>query len=547
MLPETPLPTPVASLPARRSASRGAGRQRRVTGCARTAVFAAKCLVGLITVVVALALGSGAAAAHTEFKSSSPADGEVVAGPVDEIRVSFTAASVLAGDGIEVLVPDGTVLQPEVIVSEDRRDFTAILDEPLAAGVVAVRWSVQAGDAHPIEGAFRFTSTFRPAADAGSAGGASDANRSNTAPTASGSGAGVPSEAGADTLPSGGDPTGSAASVQDFVGAVDVGASMPPIGYVGRTLAHFGSLAAIGVLAFGLLVGGRVGSPPSSHIHLLRQAAVLTLVGAVLRGVGLTSRLGGFVELTTSWSGLAVGLQLAGSVAMLAASGHLTAAVQKPQVRGMALAGTGRASGDAGRVDHRARGVDSPGRRPETSAGEAVFRLTGAAAMVAASFAFDGHTAAKGSHLLTGAIAVVHVVAAAVWLGGLICLLRLALNRRGRHAQVDLRSAVVRFSVVAAGALGAVGAAGLALTIVILDSVSEIWSTPWGRILAAKTAIVAVAAAAGAYNHFVLVPALKRTSVTPSDRRRFVHTLTIELGALMISVLLAAFLVVAAS
>ena len=55
----------------------------------------------------------------------------------------------------------------------------------------------------------------------------------------------------------------------------------------------------------------------------------------------------------------------------------------------------------------------------------------------------------------------------------------------------------VRFSVLATIALVAVGVAGVILTVVVLDSPSELWATEWGRTLIAKTLFVAVAAAAG--------------------------------------------------
>ena len=83
------------------------------------------------------------------------------------------------------------------------------------------------------------------------------------------------------------------------------------------------------------------------------------------------------------------------------------------------------------------------------------------------------------------------------------------LTRRWRRG-APLRAAelAVRFSPVAAVALTAVAAAGLALTWMILDTPGELASTDWGRTLIAKLIVVGVAAAMGGYNHRNVVPRL---------------------------------------
>jgi len=119
-------------------------------------------------------------------------------------------------------------------------------------------------------------------------------------------------------------------------------------------------------------------------------------------------------------------------------------------------------------------------------------------------------------------------------------------HRRGADSR-SLQLAV-RFSVVAAIALVVAGGAGTLLTVTILDSVSELWSTPWGRVLAAKIAIVAVAAASGGYNHKVLIP--RMMSRAPNDARadtEFRRAATIEGAALLLVIVLTAVLVAAAS
>jgi len=104
----------------------------------------------------------------------------------------------------------------------------------------------------------------------------------------------------------------------------------------------------------------------------------------------------------------------------------------------------------------------------------------------------------------------------------------------------------VRFSVVASLDLVVVGAAGLVLTVIVLDSPVELWSTPWGRLLMAKLVFVAVGAAAGGYNHRVLIPEMELTD-SPRVSSRFRAVVTGEAVMLAGVPVLTALLVGAAS
>jgi copper transport protein len=64
--------------------------------------------VALVAVVVSL---SSPAAAHTDFESSTPADGDVVDEVVGEIVVRFTAEATPAGEGFTVLDPTGFMVE----------------------------------------------------------------------------------------------------------------------------------------------------------------------------------------------------------------------------------------------------------------------------------------------------------------------------------------------------------------------------------------------------------------------------------------------------
>ena len=127
-------------------------------------------------------------------------------------------------------------------------------------------------------------------------------------------------------------------------------------------------------------------------------------------------------------------------------------------------------------------------------------------ATVLASFAFDGHTATTGA---VGRIAsIVHVGAVGVWVGGVWTMLNLVRRRRREGRSTDTVPMALRFSRIAAWALGTVFLAGVALALSIADQPSDLVSGSWGRVLISKTTLVATAAAIGAYNHFRVVPRL---------------------------------------
>lgn len=166
-------------------------------------------------------------------------------------------------------------------------------------------------------------------------------------------------------------------------------------------------------------------------------------------------------------------------------------------------------------------------------------------ALLVLSFAFDGHTVSEGPWALHALVNAVHVVTAAMWAGGVALLAVVVTRRHRRGVDAQTLQLAVRFSVVASIALVAAGVAGLALAMLIIDSVSQLWSTPWGRLLAAKAVLVAVAAACGGYNHRVLIPELERS--VPQSASRFRTVVTVEALALVGVAVITALLVAASA
>ena len=163
------------------------------------------------------------------------------------------------------------------------------------------------------------------------------------------------------------------------------------------------------------------------------------------------------------------------------------------------------------------------------------------------SYAFDGHTVTEGDRLVTAGVNAIHVAGGAVWVGGLVMFVSILRRRRRSGADLEALPIALRFSVVATVALVAVGGAGIVLAVTILDSLSELWSTPWGQLLLVKTFVVGLAVSVGAYNHFELIPRLNKSTSKVAISTELQLVVTVEAVLLLITLVLTAFLVGAAS
>jgi putative copper resistance protein D len=117
-------------------------------------------------------------------------------------------------------------------------------------------------------------------------------------------------------------------------------------------------------------------------------------------------------------------------------------------------------------------------------------------------FAFSGHAAGIGP--VEGFVAMLHVLAAAWWLGSLFYL-------RERCAQADsgrLAAIVTRFSSIAFIITGGLVILGLTLVMILVDFSQDVWLSPYGQILGAKLCVVAALLALAGYNRRRLTPRL---------------------------------------
>lgn len=104
------------------------------------------------------------------------------------------------------------------------------------------------------------------------------------------------------------------------------------------------------------------------------------------------------------------------------------------------------------------------------------------ATLVAASFAFMGHTAAHDQRWLLAPLLIAHITTIAFWFGGLWPLLLST-----RHESVEVGgSTIEQFSRVAIWLVPIIFVAGLAMTTLLLPSLASL-GTPYGKSLMAKT------------------------------------------------------------
>ncbi len=501
--------------------------------------------------LASLLLWVSPAAAHTGFESSDPADGSVLDAPVGVITLVFTGDAEPTGAGFEVLDPDGEIRQPTTASTADGRTWVLRFDPELSGGVIGVRWMVKAPDAHPIDGSFSFTTPqAAPAMEAGSAGDAESASAIEAAGVVDVDVGGAETRTDARTE-----------TLDDFLDTESDGnGSARRVGAVGRFVTLVGTLVGIGGLAFAATTMRGRRSEVRRVLFWVRRAGVVVVVGAVVEfaaqiaaegSAGWSAVWSPSVVGSVAWSafGVATLLRVGGGLALAAGLRLETARASElsdPIAAMGVLVGAG--SSGVGEVSDRGSGTPS-GAPVGRAAGDHAWRagsgsigaVAGAAA-VAGAHLFDGHTVTKGNRLLTGVVDAVHVAGGAVWAGGVIMLMSVLWGRHREGSDLRARQLAVRFSVVASVVLVVVGAAGIVLTVIVLDTPSDLWSTEWGRVLIAKTFFVGVAAAAGAYNHKVLVPQLDAAPDQADLANRFRRVVTGEAAALAIVAVLTALL-----
>ena len=108
---------------------------------------------------------------------------------------------------------------------------------------------------------------------------------------------------------------------------------------------------------------------------------------------------------------------------------------------------------------------------------------------------------------------MVHLLAAGLWLGGLVplsWLLRRARSTSGAAWISIVRDVVPRFSYMGYAAVALLAATGAINTVLLVDSVEALVGTPYGRLLSLKILLFLVMVVLALTNRLRLVPRLRR-------------------------------------
>ncbi len=147
--------------------------------------------------------------------------------------------------------------------------------------------------------------------------------------------------------------------------------------------------------------------------------------------------------------------------------------------------------------------------------------------------AVSGHSSTGGDHDIATDSLILHIVAAAVWIGGLLALLAHA-GRRGddvaRATQRYSRFATVAFAVIAVS--GVVNAA-------VRVPVTALWGSTYGILVLGKAAALIALGVFGWRQRRHLIGALSRPSDTVERRRAFLRLSVVETFVLLATVALA--------
>ena len=129
----------------------------------------------------------------------------------------------------------------------------------------------------------------------------------------------------------------------------------------------------------------------------------------------------------------------------------------------------------------------------------------------------------------------IHLLSVSMWVGGLAALVLLgatawsAVPREARNGLV--REVVLRFSRFALAAVAILVATGVVNAVLDLAGLSDLWRTPYGKVLSAKIVLLAVALAFGAW-HLWVAPRRLATDPAAVATRTFRRSSAAELVVL---------------
>ncbi|MFF7587616.1 FixH family protein [Kitasatospora purpeofusca] len=452
-------PTAARATTARTATARTATARllgRRITG-----------LLGVLGAVLALLLaGAGPASAHAALQSTDPAQNAVLPVAPQTVTLTFSEAVSLSSDSVRVLDPAGRAVDSGSPAHADGKDNTARvgLGSGLANGTYTVAWRAVSEDSHPIGGAFTF-SIGAPSATTVSTTALQSAEADGLVAALYGTARTVAYAAFA-----------LLAGAAGFVLLCwPAGASRRPVQRLLMTgwVALLVSTVAVLMLRGPYERGSGVGK--AFDLSLIRTTLDERIGTALAARLLLLAASGVFLSLLVGQLGLPQG-----SGAKAAANGGAgTAGSDQP---GPGTAGAG-ADGDPEEAELRElerRAAERPQREARLGLGVAGLVL---AVALSATWAGADHASVGIQVWLALPLGMLHLVAMALWLGGLAAML--VGLREGIGAEV-----ADRFSKIAFGAVLVLAGTGVYQSWRGLGSWGALTGTDYGRLLLVKTGCV---------------------------------------------------------
>ncbi len=442
-----------------------------------------------IMAVVALA---PVVSAHSDFEGSEPAADAVLVEPLDSITLRFATTVIGEGSSVVAVAQTSEAITQGELVEESDTNWLAVFTPPLQGDLFRIVYAFRAEDGHLIEGEFALnavaatttTSVTTTVADDGE--GTLAVSEPVVTMSTTTEASAVPRLSDVDT---GAPPPASGPSSSSGIDTVN---------HISRMAQNLLGMTVVGFLVFAITCWRR------EDILPVPRVSVAVAVAIVLAGLLEIATIGRQLDMTF---GDALSHQLSRSPLITTCAAAVLAiaalSVLTDQVR-------------------------------SRSSFRSLLAIPCLGLLVAP--AFDGHTVSMGPRLLHALSDVVHMGSTSMWIGSVIGLAVVARIDRPQLSAVARRTAKALTGTVAAVVLS-----GVVMTFIIIDDLSSLTDSTWGRILIVKMVTVLTAGLIGAVHHWSVVPRLSSRDVQTTFQR----SVTIEVAVLIAVIVMSSWLVVA--
>ena len=485
--------------------------------------------------LLGLILWASPAAAHVDFVGSTPANVSTVPGPVSEIVLEFSGAAEPIESDFRIENSSGDSLPINSVTNDGETKVVVTSAAPLPTGRTKVLWALRGADGHKMSGSVAFTVTAEASAVPPTT---IAANQSTTTAVPSAKTASEAERAETATA-------AISTTTNEDSGVAET------IGVVARWIVYTSILLTVGALAYLLWVHRGTRAEGRRIVFFIRRASVLVILASVVEWFAQLSlwRSGSVSDLVSpsAWSellttGFAFGtvLRLVGAALVLKFVA-MEVVPDQPSDSAPIADLNWIAEPDDNRsllVDERSRSATLTRVRVESGP----LAILGALLLVI-SESFIGHTASVEPRAVMALSDAVHLTAAGIWAAGAWLLAATLWRRHRRGEPLDAALLATRFSLLATVSLIAVAVSGAVLAWAILEQLSALWSSEFGRLLLAKTFVVFVIGCFGLHNRRVVLPAL--VGGDEGYEEKFRKTIAIEAGLFVVVLLITSLLVIA--